>query len=339
MVSKFFMIILICFFIFILLAGFYFFYFNWYSFNYLPKPQHLNVGLSPELINQSQAIKPHISQVRHITIQDGKHIAWIFIPKNINLNSAPVILFLHGLAPLHPDYTNYYPWLYHEAERGNIVIFPIYQKSFFNSFWPRSFPKIAYKLSKESMARVKKIAPKNDFSRFAIIGISLGGAIATNLVSRDLPQPKTLILLAPGETFPFVPSRIYGVPFGSLNKLNKDCRLTIILGADDHLISRNKIIKKIIHRANKIKEKYIFIIPSDNYGSPVLQSNHLTFFNAISPLTFNGYWKIIDATLSCSFNSKDCDIAEGKSEKALSIGKWSDGREINHIIKISLSSN
>jgi hypothetical protein len=322
--------------IFVSFVAFYFFYFIWYSFWYYPAPKNPEVK-PPSQPETGPGGKEYLTQeVEVIEIKEGEDTAWIFIPKGIDLNSSPVILFLHGLAPTNPDYTFYHTWLYHEVKRGNIVIFPIYQRDFFHPFWPRKFPDIAYNLSKKSIEKVKEIVPQNDLSKFIIIGTSLGGAIATNIISKDLPQPKALILLAPGQTFPFVPSRIYGVPFGSLESLSKDCSLVTILAGNDHLISSSVVIKKIFRRATHLKEKHLFKIPSDTYGNPVLWSNHLSPFGIPSALGFNGYWKIIDATLNCVFYDKDCDIVRGESERAFSMGRWSDGKEINRIIKIPI---
>jgi len=309
---------------------FYYFYFVWYSLFYYPKGGDQNVW--PNLLNNPCDYKTKEVLVKKFTHQDK--IFYLFIPKGVDLNSSPVILLLHGLAPSPPiDYKMYSSLIFHEAKRGNIVIFPIYQKNLFSPFWPRDFPSSAKKILKEAILEIKKIAPENNFSQFIVIGSSMGGAVATNIFSEEIPLPKAIILITPGETFPYLPTTIYGLPFGDLRNLDLETWFVVLFSQSDRLVLREKVKKKLLQKTKGLN-RHMFLIPSDAYGNPPLWSNHLSAFYPPSNLSYYGYRKIIDATIDCALFNKNCDIVRGENKEALEIGFWSDGRKINQIKKI-----
>jgi len=314
----------------IFLGVFYYFYFVWYSLFYHPKGQNQSVW--PNLLNNPCDYKTKEVLVKKFTHQDNNF--YLFIPKGVDLNSSPVILFLHGLAPSSPvDYKMYSPLIFHEAKRGNIVIFLSYQKGTFSLFRPKVFPLTARQVLKEAILEIKKIAPKNDLSQFIVIGSSMGGAVATNILSEEIPLPKAIILITPGETFPYLPASIYGLPFGDLRNLNPETWFVALFSQSDRLVLREKVKKKLLQKTEGLN-RHMFLIPSDAYGNPPLWSNHVSAFYPPNNLSYYGYRKIIDATIDCALFNKNCDIVRGENKEALEIGFWSDGRKINQIKKI-----
>ena len=314
----------------IFLGVFYYFYFVWYSLFYHPKGQNQSVW--PNLLNNPCDYKTKEVLVKKFTHQDNNF--YLFIPKGVDLNSSPVILFLHGLAPSSPvDYKMYSPLIFHEAKRGNIVIFLSYQKGTFSLFRPKVFPLTARQVLKEAILEIKKIAPKNDLSQFIVIGSSMGGAVATNILSEEIPLPKAIILITPGETFPYLPASIYGLPFGDLRNLNPETWFVALFSQSDRLVLREKVKKKLLQKTEGLN-RHMFLIPSDAYGNPPLWSNHVSAFYPPNNLSYYGYRKIIDATRDCALFNKNCDVVRGDNKEALEIGFWSDGRKINQIKKI-----
>jgi len=314
---------------------FYFFYFVWYSLWYYPPGNNFNAFPPAQPASGPGGRDYKTQEVLIKKITKSNNIVYIFIPQGIDLNSSPIILFLHGLSAFfETDYTIYYSLIAHEVKRGNIVIFPIYQKDFFHPFSPKKFPEIAKSLTKQALLEIKKIAPENDLSQFIIMGSSMGGSVAINIISEDLPAPRALILLTPGETFPFVPTSIYGLPFKELKNLEPNCWLIVLFAGSDHLILKENIKKKIIQRTEGIKNRHIFLIPSDTHGNLPLWSNHLSPFFIPSALDYYGYWKIIDATIDCALFHKNCEIVKGETEETFYMGQWSDGKEVNKIKKI-----
>jgi len=314
----------------IFLGVFYYFYFVWYSLFYHPKGQNQSVW--PNLLNNPCDYKTKEVLVKKFTHQDNNF--YLFIPKGVDLNSSPVILFLHGLAPSSPvDYKMYSPLIFHEAKRGNIVIFLSYQKGTFSLFRPKVFPLTARQVLKEAILEIKKIAPKNDLSQFIVIGSSMGGAVATNILSEEIPLPKAIILITPGETFPYLPASIYGLPFGDLRNLNPETWFVALFSQSDRLVLREKVKKKLLQKTEGLN-RHMFLIPSDAYGNPPLWSNHVSAFYPPNNLSYYGYRKIIDATIDCALFNKNCEVVKGENKEALEIGFWSDGRKINQIKKI-----
>ena len=314
----------------IFLGAFYYFYFVWYSLFYHPKGENQNVW--PNLLNNPYEYKTKEVLVKKFTHQDN--IFYLFIPKGVDLNSSPVILLLHGLAPSPPvDYKMYSPLIFHEAKRGNIVIFLSYQNGIFSLFRPRVFPHTARQVLKEAILEIKKIAPKNDLSRFVVIGTSMGGSVATNIFSDEIPLPKAIILITPGETFPYLPTTIYGLPFGDLSNLNPKTWFVALFSQSDRLILRENVKKKLLQKTKGLN-RHMFLIPSDTHGTPPLWSNHVSAFYPPNNLSYYGYRKIIDATIDCALFNKNCDIIKGENKEALEIGFWSDGRKMNQIKKI-----
>lgn len=322
----------------IVLVLFYFFYFWWYSLWYYPSSKNSDVFAPDQPLNGPGGKEYQTDEVliKRITDRQGFE-TYVFFPQGVNLNSAPVIVILHGLSTFSAtDYQSYYHLIAHEVKRGNIVIFPIYQKNFFCPFWPKQFPKRAEKLIELALEEIKKTAPEKDLANsFIIIGISMGGSVATHIANQStLPSPKALILITPGQNLPLIPSWIYGLPFRDLSNLAQDTWITVLFAGSDHLIDLPKTKEKILKLSQGIKNKHMFCIPSDTYGNPSLWSNHMSSYFFSNALNYYGYWKIIDATISCSLFNKYCEVAKGQSDKALYMGKWSDGREINKIKKV-----
>lgn len=317
---------------------FYFFYFWDYSLWYCPSPKHLDVFAPDQPLNGpgGKDYKTDKISIKRIVDEEGFEV-YLFYPEGVDLNSAPVIVMLHGLSTFsETTYQGYYKLISHEVKRGNIVIFPIYQKNFFHPFFPKTFPKKAEKLIQLALEELKKTVPENNFANsFIVIGISMGGSVATHIANQNtLPSPKALILITPGEKLPLIPSQIFGLPFKNLSNLNKNTFVTVLFAQNDRLIPFAKIKKKILKLTQGIENKHMFLIPSDTYGNPPLWSNHMSSYFVNNALNYYGYWKIIDATISCSLLGKYCEIAKGESEEVFYMGKWSDGKEINKIKKI-----
>jgi len=307
---------------------FYFFYFWWYSYFFYPRPQRPNISLVLNEVKENYIS----SEVEILKLESKNGKVFIYLPKTSNLNSQGIILFFHGLALSKFDQAPQEKIIFNLVKKGYIVIFPNYQENIFSPFFSKNLILKAKELSLEGISKVKEIAPENDFSKFSILGISLGGAVATNFFSFGLPQPKALILITPAQSFPLVPPKIYGTPFSNPKEIPKDIFLVGILAEKDRISPLNKVKKYFLSISSN--EKYLFKIPSDNYGNPPLISNHFKIFDDSNPLCRFGALEIIEKTLDCTFYKKNCDFF--KFEKSFSIGKWSDGREINKIIEIEL---
>ena len=271
----------------------------------------------------------------------GDNKYWIFIPKNKNLNELPVILFVHGWAPSRlrePEYRVHEYFISHIVEKGNILIYPIYQRGFLGPL-PGKYVSNVIEATKKALLRIERIAPKNNFSKFSIIGYSIGGTIATNLIGKeDIPLPKAVILIEPSEGL-HLP--LLSIPFSNLKKVRRDIFFTVMVGKDDKLIPLQRTVKKLSLLSSNIKNRYFFEIQSDFYGNPPLVANHIAFLGSwsnrevvIDAMDY-AYQKIIDSTLNCAFFGKDCNLLESDN---LPLGFWSDGKKIKQIKKIRIAN-
>lgn len=324
--------IFILLFIFFLL--FYYFYFVWYSFSYSPTAKNITI-FPPSQPETGPGGKDYLTEkveILKLSTKDG--VTLLFLPQNLNLESLPTIVFLPAsLFGKEPDFSKT-GGLIHLAKKGNIVVVPIYQQNPSDFFDYSKVIDKAYTLTKEGLVKIKEIAPRNDFSNFALIGISLGGSLATHFPNTDLPQPKVLILITPTEGLPLISPQIYGIPFADLKTLSYHSFLVGILAEKDRIVLRSRVEK--LFKTSFSREKHLFKIPSDTYGNPPLISNHRNLFTQFNALNFYGPLKLIDATLNCAFYSRFCPIARGESQETFSMGKWIDERTVNQIIKIPL---
>lgn len=309
----------------LLFLFFYYFYFWWYSYFY--SPPSLNSKISLQIPQEKLAEV----DFEVLEVKEGEDKVYLLLPKNLNLNSSPVVLFFHGLNIAQGEEVIQSGGLMHLVKNGNILIVPIYEKSLFSLFSSEKLLKKAEELANLGMLKIKEIVPENDFSKFAILGFSLGGAVATNFPFEKFPKASALILIAPAETFPLFPSRIFGVPFANPKRIPQDIFLVGILAEKDRIVNF-KLVKKFFFES-KTPQKYLFQVFSDNYGTPPLLSNHKNIFLANDFLNIYGVFNLIDKTLECAFENKNCEVFK---EKTIFLGKWSDGREIRRIAQVEL---
>ena len=122
----------------------------------------------------------HASVIKNRYGTGGKEY-WIFEPDSPKPRSAPVVVFLHGWGGMNPLY--YGAWLDHLVKRGNIVIYPRYQKNLLTGI--TEFTPNALQAVKDAVNRLQN-EPGHvsaDLTRFATVGHSLGGLLAANIAA------------------------------------------------------------------------------------------------------------------------------------------------------------
>lgn len=270
---------------------------------------------------------------------------WLFEPAAPRPDSAHVLVFVHGYGGYNPMI--YGKWIKHLVRKGNIVIFPRYQKDLFFPRPPR-FAKNVARAVRDALSELQKeehVKPMTEHLIFA--GHSYGGIISAKLAVQfdkfNIPQPKGLLLCAPG-TGPLTGGRLK-----SYKEMPADTKMVIVVSENDEVVGE-KMAKRIYRTAINTPARDFLYLSKDQYGEPAIKASHnqsysldpdfdsgkrnftakralrLARFDAVD---HHAYWKILDAMADCIRAGNNCDIALGGTAAQLSMGEWSDGRSIS----------
>ncbi len=252
---------------------------------------------------------------------DGEY--WIFLPEGAQ-EKLPVVAFNHGWSAVNP--VVYQHWIEHLVRRGNIVIYPRWQKNL------RTPPaQVTQNAIDAVKAALKILGPKADAQRFAIVGHSMGALISANMAGdRTLPKPRALMLVAPGKTWatPHGARKKSRIALGDLAAIPADTLMLVVVGDRDRL-AKDIDAKRIFRETTGIKpeNKNYVIVHSDAHGEPPLVAGHNAPGTAASTdaLDYFAYWKLFDALTDAAFYNKHRETALGNTEQQRFMGKWSDG--------------
>ncbi len=264
-------------------------------------------------------------------------------PANVKAN---VVVFMHGYGAINPMV--YGKWIKHLVGNGNIVIFPRYQR---NILAPAAdlFPINAATAIKNAIAELVSDSNKHvqpNLENITFIGHSYGGATAANLAvsyrEYEIPKPKAVMLCQPG-TGPLKGGRL-----DSYEAMDSDINLVVIVGEQDYIVG-DEMGTRVFMTAKNILNKIFIRHVSDSYGSPAITAMHsepycmdadldngyrnYTFWRAsrtskVDVIDYNGYWKIADALMDCTFGSLHCDQVFSPNTPLKNLGHWSDGTAI-----------
>ncbi len=287
---------------------------------------------------------PHRSYTTKKFGEDEKAF-WVFLPSDPKPKEAPVILFLHGWLEVDP--VGFGAWLSHLTRKGNIVIYPRYQKSPFHPR-PDMFAE-AVEATRKALEIVPLLGVIPDTSRFAIVGHSIGGmmafCIASSWDSLGLPRPKAVMSVqGGGKPLPsFQPERIH-----------PNTLLVAIAGEDDFVVG-SELSEQMILRAVQVPDtnKDFLIAMSDDRGFPPLYADHISalaglpgmgccaasiitrFYGKsganVDALDWYGWWKLFDGLCDAAFYGKNKHYALGGTPEQLFMGNWSDGMPVKRM--------
>lgn len=295
----------------------------------------------------------------------GREEYWIFEPDSPKPRTAPVIIFLHGWGGMNPMY--YGAWLDHLVKRGNIVVYPRYQANLLTPI--KDFTPNALAAVKDAVRRLQTehghVTP--DFSKFAIVGHSLGGLLAANLAAlareSNLPRVRAVMCVEPGIT-----ESPINVPLADLKKIPADTLLLAIAGDQDGLV-RDTDAKRIYYESTRVsaRNKNFITLVSDSHGQPALQASHRAptaidkdydsgegvggslpgnpdpigdarISKRVRPetmmvnaLDYYGTWKLFDALTDAAFTGKNREYALGNTPQQRFMGVWSDGVPVKEL--------
>jgi acetyl esterase/lipase len=287
---------------------------------------------------------PHKS-VRRYEIGVGPRSYWLFEPDEPRPEQAPVVVFFHGWFAVNPGF--YGAWIDHLVRHGRIVIFPRYQNdvgTLPQDFLPNALAAVRDGLGALTIG-VDHVRP--DTRRFVLIGHSAGGNLAAQIAAlssdphSDIPHPRAVIAVMPGELIP--------VRQPSLDRIPASTLLLVMVGEED-LVVGDLRARQIFTEASSIPRarKRFVLFRSDRHGYPSLIADHgaptgvnhrldtgeglfrslQRSFGDVNALDRAGFWRMTDVTLEAAFDGKTLDDATKDLERFRHLGYWSDGRRV-----------
>ncbi|MCB0525159.1 MAG: alpha/beta fold hydrolase [Saprospiraceae bacterium] len=273
---------------------------------------------------------------------------WLFEPADPKPDSAEVVVFLHGYGAYNP--MAYGKWIKHLVAKGNIVIYPRYQK---NLLWPRpnGFPKNAAKGIRDAIDLLQQadhVSPK--IEKVVYIAHSYGGVIATNLAANwekyKVPKPAGMLLAEPGSG-PFKGARLENYA-----GLPSDMNLEIVVGEDDYVVGsefgrlvfetavntprRNLVLQR---RDTSGHKRWVLATHSEPYAYDLDFDTGLRNYTAqrvlltsrLNEVDFFCYWKFSDALIDYSRKGICEEYVFGDTPEQRFLGYWPDGRPIKEM--------
>jgi poly(3-hydroxybutyrate) depolymerase len=264
---------------------------------------------------------------------EGAEEYWLYEPASPKPYSAPVIIFLHGWGATNPK--PYEAWMEHLVKRGNIVIYPRYQKnarSPLKELTANTIDAIQNALNKleNDTGHVKA-----DVTKFAVVGHSAGGVISANVaaLAKEIGMPEVLALMPvePGRTWNIVSRG--NIPLEDMSKISSNTLLLSVIGDKDS-VARDIDAKRIFYESTQISlnNKDFVTMISDSHGSPPLNANHFAPTAPINALDFYGMWKLFDGLCDAAFYGKNRKYAMGNTTEQRFMGLWSDGRPVKELV-------
>ena len=263
---------------------------------------------------------------------------WIIEPKQRADKPRPVVLFVHGLGLT--QYTAYQSWIIHLVRKGNVVIYPRYHTG--GLVDPTVFTGAAATAWSKAIARCDgKGHGLVDPKQLTMIGHSLGGTIIANLAARpqhyNLPAPKALMLLQPGDT---KSDQGLGAFFPSLTEAHSTIAqgtLMLIVDVEGDYFVSPKAGQRIYDNTTSIdaKDKRRLLLRTDDHSEPAIIADHMLPMawtdRQASQGRVNAYdfavWRWFDALQASALGDKQQHrLVFG--EAALDLGQWSDGTPV-----------
>lgn len=268
---------------------------------------------------------------------------WLYEPANPKPDSANVVVFIHGLGMTNPKY--YGAFIKHLVRKGNIVIYPRYQKDLntSNTTFNDSCAKGILR-ALDTLQQPGHVKPR--IENYFVLGHSVGGVLTANMTmlhqQYGLPKPLTAFSMQPGAAS-FLMNSYAAFP--------ADVKYLIAVGENDIIVGTgpgttiyNQSVLAPTSHKNLIKHV------ADNTGSPAITATHdepgapdaaydnaetnlfIQFTNGkIDAVDYYCYWKLQDALMDCALQNQNCDMAFGDTPLQHGMGNWSNGTPVKKL--------
>ncbi|MFK7809904.1 MAG: alpha/beta hydrolase [Saprospiraceae bacterium] len=273
---------------------------------------------------------------------------WLYQPAAPVPTEAPVVVFIHGYGAYNPMI--YGKWIKHLVKKGNIVVFPRYQKNLFSPSTDHFIDNTVTAIQDaiRVIDSVHQIKPM--LEHFAMAGHSYGGVIAAGMAADYekymIPEPKAILLCSPGSG-PFK-----GGVLDDYSGIPSVTKLVSMVSENDNIVG-DKLGILIFESAINTPNRNLIRQYTDDHSSEhsILAGHNECYsidedldtgirnatarralrISELNTLDYNGYWKIFDALLDCNETGEHCEMALGNTAEQRSLGTWSDGEVVREL--------
>lgn len=294
-----------------------------------------------------------VTQFDYATNGNGQDF-WLYEPNGPVPDSANVVVFIHGLGETNPKL--YGAFIKHLVRKGNIVIYPRYQKDLNsdNATFSDSCAK-GIQRALDTLQKPGHVKPR--LQNFFILGHSVGGILTANMSTRyamyGLPKPLTAFSMQPG-------AQIAALLLNNYNTMDSDIKYLVLVGTDDIIVGTTTG-QQLYNETTSIPTSHKNLIQhyADTYGNPDITATHFdplagdaAFDNGESNLfilasgsgpvdAYDYYctWKLQDALMDCALHGTNCDVAFGDTYQQKFMGNWSDGTPVRPLVVTPSNNN
>lgn len=267
---------------------------------------------------------------------------WLYEPNSPTPDSANVIVFCHGLGMVNPK--AYGAFIKHLVRKGNIVIYPRYQRDLNLSTGIEEYNDSCAKGIKKALDTIQQPGHvKGRIQNYFILGHSVGGVLTANMTmlhaQYGLPKPLTAFSMQPGAAM-YLMNDYAAFP--------ADVKYLIAIGEDDAIVGTGPGTT-IYNQTTAVPTSHKNLVHhyADTHGNPDVQASHnepcgfdnqfdngetnlfIPFVTGnVDAVDYYCYWKLQDALMDCALNNQNCDVAFGNTAQQKNMGNWSDGTPV-----------
>lgn len=275
---------------------------------------------------------------------------WLYEPNSPTPDSANVVVFIHGLGETNPKL--YGAFIKHLVRKGNIVIYPRYQKDL-NTNSNTFNDSCAYGI-KRALDTIQQAGHvKGRVQNYFILGHSVGGVLTANMTmlhaQYGLPKPLTAFSIQPGAA---------NYLMNDYSSFPADVKYLIAVGTEDIIVGTapgNTLFNQTVNVPTS--HKNLITQYTDSHGNPSSDASHFAplaadndFDNGetnlfiivsgsgpVDGVDFYCFWKLQDALMDCALRNENCEYAFGDTPKQHGMGNWSDGTPVR-ILEVTPSA-
>lgn len=265
---------------------------------------------------------------------------WLYEPNTPTPDSANVVVFIHGLGETNPKL--YGAFIKHLVRKGNIVIYPRYQRTLDFAAQIASYNDSCAKGIQRALDTIQQAGHvKGRRENFFLLGHSVGGVLTADMAmlyaQYGLPKPLSAFSMQPGAA---------NYLMSDYSSFPSDIPYLILVSQDDIVVGTapgTTIFNQSVNAPTS--HKNLVHTYSDSHGSPGITATHFdplagdaAFDNGETNLfiaasgsgpvdAFEYYctWKLQDALMDCALHNQNCEYAFGDTPEQHGMGTWSDG--------------